>query len=185
MKLCIKCNQTKDFESFYKSERYKDGCKPVCKICQIERATKWRLENPDRARTNAKRSYKKRLKREKIIPKYKLLEMNNYNKKWKKNNYEATRSMTLKYSYGITIEDYNQMFEQQKGLCLICNKPETIRNKRAGKVGEIKNLVVDHCHKTGKIRGLLCMNCNQGIGKLQDDINLLQKAIEYLKKYLC
>lgn len=78
----------------------------------------------------------------------------------------------LKFFYKITLEDYNKMFKEQEGKCKICNKS----------VDEFKKgLVVDHCHETGKIRGLLCTNCNTGIGSLGDNIYILQRSIEYLK----
>ncbi len=79
---------------------------------------------------------------------------------------ETMRKRSYEKKYGITIEDYNEMVEKQGGKCLICGK-------------EFK-LVVDHNHKTGCVRGLLCPNCNFGIGFLQDDVELLQKAINYL-----
>ena len=68
------------------------------------------------------------------------------------------------------------MYEQQNGVCAICGKPET-----KVQYGKIQPLTVDHNHETGKVRGLLCFNCNIAIGKLKDDIVLLEKAIDYLK----
>lgn len=80
------------------------------------------------------------------------------------------RARGLKRNFGITVADYEQMFSRQKGVCAICEKPETRRR-----------LSVDHCHKTGKIRGLLCNKCNRGLGYFYDDKNLMKKATEYLK----
>ena len=71
-----------------------------------------------------------------------------------------------------------EMLEAQGGVCAICKQPET--HKRNGKV---KALAVDHCHKSEVIRGLLCCDCNTGIGKLREDVNALSNAIEYLRKY--
>lgn len=81
-------------------------------------------------------------------------------------------SYSLKSKYGITLTDYDKMFEDQSGLCAICHKPETTG----------KRLAVDHCHSSGKIRGLLCSNCNRGIGHLQDSVEILNSAIEYLRR---
>lgn len=69
------------------------------------------------------------------------------------------------------------MNAKQNRLCAICGNPETriIRGKSI--------LSVDHNHKTGKVRALLCNNCNQGIGKLKDNIDILKLAIEYLEKH--
>ena len=79
-------------------------------------------------------------------------------------------------SYGITVEEYEQMFEEQGGVCKICECPESNEYK-----GTVTMLAIDHCHKTGKVRGLLCAACNTGIGRLDDNVEKLQAAIEYLK----
>ena len=62
----------------------------------------------------------------------------------------------------------------------ICGNPESQKDKR---IKGTKTLCIDHDHKTGKIRGLLCQNCNVSIGKFKEDINIMQKAIDYLKKW--
>lgn len=84
------------------------------------------------------------------------------------------RKCNLKRMYGLTLEDYDQMFEQQNGVCAVCG----------GLATGGKRLVVDHCHITGKIRGLLCGNCNIGIGNMQDNVDILAQAIIYLNKYI-
>lgn len=84
----------------------------------------------------------------------------------------------LKYKFGIVIAEYNTILEAQNGVCAICKQPETAKDMRRGKV---KSLAVDHNHKTGKIRGLLCDRCNTSIGKFNDDPNLIEKAVEYLR----
>lgn len=80
--------------------------------------------------------------------------------------------------YGISAVNYDNMFENQQGKCKICKLPESDIYPQTGK---IKSLAVDHCHKSGKVRGLLCSKCNKGIGLLNDDITLLKEAIKYLK----
>lgn len=82
---------------------------------------------------------------------------------------EKVRANNLKQMYNISIDEYQEMYENQKGKCAICKNPFEV-------------LHVDHCHNSNKIRGLLCHNCNIGIGNLQDSIQILQSAIEYLKK---
>jgi hypothetical protein len=72
--------------------------------------------------------------------------------------------------YGITPDEFKAMFEKQKGLCAICG--ELPRTKR--------NLHVDHCHATGKVRGLLCNGCNTGIGALKESPKIFTNAIKYL-----
>ncbi len=84
---------------------------------------------------------------------------------------------TIKRKYGLTKEEYNELLKKQKSVCAICGKVDNRIMK-----GTVVKLNVDHCHKTGKVRGLLCNRCNSGLGLLKDDINLLNKAILYLKQ---
>ncbi len=78
----------------------------------------------------------------------------------------------LKRQYNITPIDYDAMYEEQEGCCAICFTHQSSMKYR---------LHVDHDHKTGKVRGLLCKNCNLALGNFQDSVELLAKAIEYLK----
>lgn len=82
------------------------------------------------------------------------------------NRFGTYRNYNLQRNYGISTEEYDQMYEQQQGLCLICNRRRT--------------LVVDHNHKTGEVRGLLCSGCNTGIAQFEHDISLFDKAKEYV-----
>jgi len=75
----------------------------------------------------------------------------------------------LKSKYGITPEEYNSMFDNQGGKCAICKQVSA------------ETLHVDHCHATGKVRGLLCMKCNTAIGKFNDDLTLIQSARDYVQ----
>lgn len=72
------------------------------------------------------------------------------------------------YLYGITQDDFNQMWSDQGGKCAICHEAHEM-------------LVTDHCHATGRVRGLLCRNCNFGLGHFRDDPASLLRAIEYLR----
>ncbi len=93
-------------------------------------------------------------------------------------NPEATalksRKGYLKLFYGITLEQYEEMLALQNESCAICGTHHTFFEK---------SLHVDHCHLTGKIRQLLCNNCNHVIGKARDDIRILKNAIQYLTKH--
>jgi hypothetical protein len=95
-------------------------------------------------------------------------------------SYDYARNANLKHHFGIDINEYNKLAESQDGLCAICKKPESDNNGRWKK--KILALAVDHCHKTGKVRGLLCRRCNQGIGKFEEDPILLKKAVDYLEQ---
>lgn len=83
---------------------------------------------------------------------------------------DAWRNERLKREYGITLDDYERMLSEQGGACAIC-----------GALPGARRLAVDHCHKTGVVRGLLCTSCNVGIGNLADDPELLRSAIRYLE----
>lgn len=88
------------------------------------------------------------------------------------------RKYMLKKQYGISLEEYNELLLKQNNKCAICGNFETQRSNPKGKIDSLR---VDHNHKTNKIRGLLCSKCNFGISQFNDDIELLLKAIEYLK----
>jgi len=102
-------------------------------------------------------------------------------KDWsKRKKPELQRAYKLQTNYGLSLEDYQSLLDKQGGLCAICKQTETSKSN----VGKPKNLAVDHCHTTGKVRGLLCHHCNTGIGKFMDKVDLLESAIKYLKENL-
>jgi hypothetical protein len=139
-KRCYKCKTHKTLECFSLSKREKDGLQTICKIC----VNSYTRKNGEKKRQQDRDRY------------------HNFKDAWLNQNYKRT--------YGISLDQYNEMLTKQKGTCAICkNKCPT--NRR---------LAVDHSHKTGIVRGLLCCHCNQGIGHLKDDPSLLRKAIEYL-----
>lgn len=86
----------------------------------------------------------------------------------------------LKRTFNLTREQYNEKLKAQNYVCSICSQPETSTSPNTG---TIKNLAVDHCHKHKGIRELLCGRCNTTLGKVNDEIELLQKMINYLKKH--
>ena len=88
------------------------------------------------------------------------------------------KARALRDSFDISVEQFTEMLEKQNGVCAICGSPET--HERNGKV---KALAVDHNHETGKIRGLLCSDCNTGIGKLKDSPTVLRAAAQYIETY--
>ena len=93
----------------------------------------------------------------------------------------ATRNGMLKRNYGITLEQYEEMLITQSGVCYICHKPET-RIPRGGK-DKTPHLAVDHCHRTSKVRGLLCHACNASIGLMEENVDRLRAAALYLEKF--
>lgn len=94
--------------------------------------------------------------------------------KWRDKNPDKQHATDIKRHYGITATDYNKMLEEQNNGCKICSKQHNKAVKRG-------RLYVDHCHMTGKVRGLLCGACNSALGYFDDDTDTMEKAIDYLK----
>jgi hypothetical protein len=86
---------------------------------------------------------------------------------------DNARKCKLKKVYGISVEQWEQMSVSQNGVCAICK----------GKSKDGRRLHVDHCHASGKVRGLLCHDCNRGLGMFQDNTIFLQNAKEYLDNH--
>lgn len=84
------------------------------------------------------------------------------------------RPNRLKYKYGITSEDFSVMLGSQMNLCKICKCSMSMTSKNSN------HCHIDHDHKTGKVRGLLCQSCNQGLGQFKDNPDYLKSAIIYL-----
>lgn len=136
----------------------------------------WRLDNPEKDRASAVRSYAKKTKEEHA----------EISRLWKLANPEkvkaTNRRIKLKRQYGLTIEDYNAMLDSQNGVCKICGMPETKMQRRGSDTKLTpESLHVDHDHATGKIRGLLCYKCNTALGKFDDNPELFRRAIAYLR----
>ena len=142
---CTKCEQGKDSTEFRKRKGTRHGYQYWCRQCESE--------------ANKKR----------YLPAIKKLKKPIDVKEVKR----KAKERMLKHRYDITIDEYNQLYDNQGGRCKICGDRYIL--------GTTKGLVVDHCHTTMEVRGLLCGNCNTGLGKFKDDIELLNKAIEYIK----
>lgn len=163
MKNCNNKECTKDnpqpLDAFALQKRHTDGRSNRCKTCINE---------------YGKANYVKHYERKKkyfLENSEKIKEQNK--RKWI-NNREKLVDSSLKSIYGITLEQYNKMLVQQNNACAICHKPSQNQKRR---------LHVDHDHITGKVRGLLCVSCNQGLGMFKDDPDRIRKAIQYLKDY--
>lgn len=86
--------------------------------------------------------------------------------------YDAKDNYLIR-NYGITSSEYDEMLEAQNGVCAICGQDEQVKTR---------GLSVDHCHTTGKVRGLLCSYCNMGLGLFKDDTEVLINAVKYLAR---
>lgn len=96
-------------------------------------------------------------------------------KQYLMSNRPKYRSSYLKRKYNITLDDYNRMVNEQNNLCKVCGKPGDESNKNSV-------LHIDHCHSTGRVRGLLCDNCNRALGMVKEDIVILEALINYIKE---
>lgn len=168
-RVCNSCKEIKNLNLFFKQKKGKYGHTATCKeCCKIKEREKY--NSSEATRLIKKTSYAKyRLNN--------LEKRREYNRAWEASNKDKCKNTRLKKTFGITLDQYNSMLNNQNGVCAICKNPETALytdNKT------IKNLAIDHCHKTGNIRGLLCSRCNTGIGHFKENLDYLNNAIDYL-----
>jgi hypothetical protein len=121
------------------------------KMLARERSRRWRTKHPERVKHTWRKWEQKHPQRAKVMRK-------KINRKWH-----------LKLKYGLTLEQYEQLSDEQRGRCGVC--------------GTKAKLVVDHDHTTGKVRALLCGPCNQGLGQFRDNCDLLRRAASYLEAH--
>jgi len=105
-----------------------------------------------------------------------------YRAKWRSKNRDLNRYYRVKERFGLDRNEYEKLLRIQDNKCAICNKPQNERINKKNRESIPRSLHVDHNHETGKVRGLLCGNCNRGLGTFKEDVNLLELAIAYLKK---
>lgn len=103
-----------------------------------------------------------------------------YCRKWRKNNPERVKDHYLKKQFGIGLDQYHTLLESQGYVCAICGEKEIAINSNSGVAF---GLAVDHCHTSGKVRGLLCKQCNNAVGFFKDSKEILTKAINYLQQH--
>ena len=151
-KKCNICELDKPLNEFFRCSKCKDGRINFCRKCANDKRINKNkgIENPKNRMYNIKRGH----------PLY-------------------HRVRLLKTSYGIDLEEYNEILSKQNNVCAICKKPET---NDTWKKGKSNYLSVDHDHNTYKIRGILCSKCNSAIGLFIDSPELLLEAAKYLIK---
>ena len=94
--------------------------------------------------------------------------------KWYLTYQNRKRDLHYKKKFGISLKEYDALLNEQEGKCACCGK--------SGEEGRYKNMAVDHCHKTGKIRGILCSKCNRAAGLIGDTSEGALKLYNYLKE---
>jgi|HubBroStandDraft_1064217.scaffolds.fasta_scaffold00305_35 hypothetical protein len=186
-KICDKHGVLIQENIYTEKSKNKIGYSIRCRLCKLEKDRKWKENNREKHRASAATSRNKdrthvnewvRNDRAANPEKYR-----NYERVYRKRRGAADDNYRLKdklKSYNLTVEQYKDMIEKQNNKCAICGNEETRRSRTSGK---IVTLSVDHCHDSNKVRSLLCHSCNVGLGAFKDSIELLDKAIEYLKKH--
>jgi len=104
--------------------------------------------------------------------------MREWHRKARLANADYYMDQDLRRAYGVTLEWYREQLSKQNGVCAICKQPE-----RAVIRGKVISMPVDHDHKTGAARGLLCTSCNRGLGLFKDSVDNLHAAVDYLMRY--
>jgi len=165
-KRCIKCGEEKPLAEFGFHNRKKGQHRNMCKTCQSEWAKKYNKSS----RGKENRENWKNKNAEKIKAYYELYRNDPAKQKASKKYH---RNYWLRTKFGITAKDYGDMLAKQDGKCAICGATESHSKGN--------RLCIDHDHKTGKVRGLLCHNCNVGIGNFKDSLLLFREAINYLE----
>lgn len=197
MKRCGKCGVTKPLTEFYVS---KSKGKPhsYCRPCLSAYRKRWDRENPEEVRA-IKRRYREAHReqvreekrryyaahREKMREQQRVWRELNPDRVMARNqaSAEKRRWQALARDHGLTPDAFLELWRQQDGRCAICRRQLAARamsRKEAGSAGSPQSHV-DHCHKTGRIRGLLCLHCNHGLGNFRDDVAALRRAAEYLE----
>ena len=176
MNTCKYCKEEKSLDCFSRATRTPSGYATYCKDCKNERSRRhynatreMRLEQMRQDRIKDPQKYRERYK--KYYGKYRQ-EIRERVKKQRAEDNTMYRNQWLRQKYGITVDDYNAMYEKQLGMCQICGVHSSELSKP---------LHVDHCHETGLVRALLCTRCNAGIGQFLENTETMLSAIEYLK----
>ncbi len=170
-KICANCKRDLPVSEFNHNKNLKDGFQSLCKECIKIYQKEYYSNNKD--------AYEKSLINKRNYYKNNKIRLDPIKKVYRDNNKDKRRDCDLRNKFGITLEDYNEMFKLQDGRCYICKEQEVaISNMNHS----IKALAVDHDHKTGEVRGLLCQRCNNVLGKVHDSVFILENMIIYLNK---
>ena len=166
-RFCRVCGERKSPDDFYVDRRSADGKSYRCKKCSNRTVAEWRKNNEGHARNYGRDRANVR--------------------RASGNGKFSEFSARLKARFGITGHDLKKLMDEQNGQCAICSKgvfcsygePSVVRGKPSKDTA-----CIDHCHNTGRVRGVLCLTCNTGIGQLKDDVTIVKAALEYLVKHV-
>lgn len=148
MKTCTSCGSKKTLDAFYLTRRKLEGPQGYMAVCKDCHKAKMRTNFESKAPD----------------------ELETY--------YAAMRDRRILNLYGLTPEQYKELFDAQGGVCKLCGRPETARDSNDS--SKVKSLAVDHDHLTGEVRGLLCMTCNTRVGYFEK-YGLIDALLTYLR----
>ena len=155
---CTKCGVVKDESGFYASSRHADGFTRQCRGCiYVRTAARHRKVREETGKWPSQYS-----------PSHRTDARRAYEAEYRKRSKDRRLANQRKYKYGLTAEEYDALVLASGGLCAICHEA----------MGD--DICVDHCHDSGAVRGLLCRNCNFGLGHFRDDPARLTAALAYL-----
>ncbi len=167
VKRCTKCGETKPIDLFGIQRGTR---RAQCNPCRTLQADSWAKRNPERVRATRREWVAKNRERVRAYPRKTWAELTPEQRARKT---ARSKVLHLKRTFGITPEDWQHMYEAQGGVCALCRVP--------GRVGKHGKLQVDHCHETGRIRGLLCGPCNVALGIFGDTVSALERVLRYMK----
>lgn len=184
MKICSHCKKTKAISDFHSNKRNKDHLNDACKVCHIVRNKIYYKKNKQEILKKLKQIVKSPQQKKKLkeymktwTKKQRDMDLVAFNKikakyarEWRKRNPEKVKESHLKRNYNLTLKDVKLIIKKQNNICPICKKKLD------------KGYVIDHCHKTTKVRGVLCRRCNTSLGLFKDSSVILKRAIGYLNR---
>jgi len=192
-KLCTKCGKIKPLSEFHRSAGSKDGFVSRCKVCiseyqsdyyikhceeRLTYTKKYKEEYPEKVADSNAKYYRQHRNEAAEYYRQHREEILTRGAKYKAEHAEDiavyNREDKLQRNYGFTIDEYDKMLESQGNGCAICGTAPEENGRR---------LAVDHDHETGRVRGLLCRNCNLALGHLKDNPALCWWAMLYLEKH--
>ncbi len=191
--ICSICKKEKPLTTEFfrwRNELKEPKFQPSCRECGNKKVSQWKENNPEKFKLGNKKWAENNKEKIQIYENSPERRYNSkeYSKQWRLNNPEYSKeyynkpenkeknwaSQTLQ-KYGISADQYYELERKQNFVCAICKNDEKAPNNSKQK------WAIDHCHKTGVVRGLLCYHCNTGLGKFKDDEQLLIEAANYLK----
>jgi len=163
MKRCNKCGEDKPLADFYRSKLGRDGTRPECKACNLAARKEKYAADPAPYIARVKKWQQENPER-----------LNAYRREYRRRpeRKRSDRDGHLRRKYGIGVDDYERMLATQLGGCAICSDPGP----------EDGSLHVDHDHASGRVRGLLCVSCNNALGAFRESFDIFQAAADYLDR---